>query len=300
MNAMSQGRPAVVGIDGSEPARRAAVWAAEQAARRKVPLRLVNAVNLTVFAAPGAGYVPADYFTAIERAGNDELESAGELVRQRYPEQQIQLDLRTEHPVSVLVDESSRAGLLVLGAHGPDSARPFLAGSTAVAVAAHATCPVAVIPAEDTDVSSSDGPVVVGIDGTPASEPAVRFAFEEASLRRAELVAVHAWSEFTGGSEYRVAREPAADWSSLAAEHGKILAERLAGWSEKYPDVTVRRVFRRKHAAEALLSHADGAQLLVVGSRGHGGFAGMLLGSVSRKLIHHPICPLVVVRSSDD
>ncbi len=198
------------------------------------------------------------------------------------------------------MDESSRAGLLVLGAHGPDSTRPFLAGSVAVAVAAHATCPVAVIPAEDTDVSSSDGPVVVGIDGTPASEPAVRFAFEEASLRRAELVAVHAWSEFTGGSEYRVAREPAADWSSLEAEHGKILAERLAGWSEKYPDVTVRRVFRRKRAAEALLSHADGAQLLVVGSRGHGGFAGMLLGSVSRKLIHHPICPLVVVRSSDD
>ncbi len=103
MNAMSQGRPVVVGIvvvgiDGSEPARRAAVWAAEQAARRKVLLRLVDAVNLTVFAAPGAGYVPPGYFTAIERAGNDELESAGELVRRRYPELQIQLDLRTEHP----------------------------------------------------------------------------------------------------------------------------------------------------------------------------------------------------------
>jgi nucleotide-binding universal stress UspA family protein len=136
---------------------------------------------------------------------------------------------------------------------------------------------------------------VVGVDGSPASEAAIAIAYEEASARGAELVAVHAWTEYElAGVEVLAAR--GLDWRSIEVEQRERLAERLAGWQEKYPDVPVRRVVGREHAAELLLSHAVDAQLVVVGSRGRGGFVGMLLGSVSQKLIHHATCPLIIAR----
>ena len=132
-------------------------------------------------------------------------------------------------------------------------------------------------------------PVVVGIDGTPVSEAAIAFAFEAASARRAPLVAVHTW-------EGSVIAE-LVDWQSVAVEAEEELAERLAGWGAKYPDVVVRRVVGRASAARALLDQSAQAQLVVVGSRGHGEVAGLLLGSVSNALVHAAGCPVAIVRS---
>jgi nucleotide-binding universal stress UspA family protein len=132
---------------------------------------------------------------------------------------------------------------------------------------------------------------VVGVDGSSTSDAAIATAFDEASWRGAELVAVHAWPEW--GSDHGHSGALVDDSGQVEKE---LLAERLAGWQEKYPDVAVRRVLTQGRPVEQLLKHAAGAQLVVVGSRGNGGFSGMLLGSTSQALIRHATCPLLVVR----
>jgi nucleotide-binding universal stress UspA family protein len=122
-------------------------------------------------------------------------------------------------------------------------------------------------------------------------------AFDEASWRRAELVAVHTWLEFSSDNAYAYARQFLVDWDAIETREREVLAERLAGWQEKYPDVAVRRVVTRDRPVRCLLEHAADAQLLVVGSRGRGGFTGMLLGSTSQALIYHAPCPLLVTRA---
>jgi nucleotide-binding universal stress UspA family protein len=133
-------------------------------------------------------------------------------------------------------------------------------------------------------------PVVVGIDGSPASEAATAFAFEEASRRGVELVAVHAWSDFAA------LELPGIDWSDVEKQAEEALAERLAGWQERYPDVTIQRVVVADRPAHQLLAWSESAQLTVVGSHGRGGFAGMLLGSVSSAVAESARMPVIVAR----
>ncbi|MFI5611596.1 universal stress protein [Amycolatopsis sp. NPDC051903] len=147
----------------------------------------------------------------------------------------------------------------------------------------------------DVVVEQLDGPVVAGVDCTSNSEAAVAVAFEEASFRRVPLVAVHAWNDVTydstGGSARLVPhREP------IEPAQERLLAQRLAGWQEKFPEVEVHRALVRDRPQHALLTESERAQLVVVGSRGRGGFAGMLLGSTSQALIQHASCPVLVVR----
>ena len=135
-------------------------------------------------------------------------------------------------------------------------------------------------------------PVVVGIDGSPASESATAIAFDEASRRGVELVAVHAWSDY---GAYAL---PGITWSDMQKQADGILAERLAGWQERYPDVMVRRVVVQDRPAHQLLEQSESAQLTVVGSHGRGGFAGMLLGSVSSAVAESARTPVIVARPS--
>lgn len=297
MSGMLAGRPMTVGVDGTEAARRAARWAADEAVRRGVGLRLVHAVRAAALSYPAGHVPPRAFFDALEAEARGLLDDARSDVHRTYPALEVQLELCVAHPVAALVGESERAGVVVLGGRALSGVEGLLAGSTAVSVAAHAHSPVAVIRGSGPDLPVS-GAVVVGVDGSPASEAAVAFAFDEASIRRVELVAVHTWTEFASDTDYLYARQAIWDWEPVESEQREMLAERLAGWQEKYPDVSVRRVVARGKPARALLSLAADAQLLVVGSRGRGGFAGMLLGSVSQKLIHHATCPLVVARST--
>jgi nucleotide-binding universal stress UspA family protein len=140
---------------------------------------------------------------------------------------------------------------------------------------------------------------VVGIDGTPASEAAIAFAFAQASAHGADLVAVHAWTDVVPEAEY-LSGAAALDFGPFEERAAEILDERLAGWQEKYPDVHVRRQLVRDRAASVLLRHGEHARLLVVGSRGRGGFRGLLLGSTSQQLLHHATCPVAVVRTLHD
>ncbi|MDT7708642.1 MAG: hypothetical protein QOG20_4249 [Pseudonocardiales bacterium] len=301
MSTTAVNRPIVVGVDGSTSALHAALWAADEAAQRHRPLRLVFATDSYAFGCAEGMAPPQSYFDEIEAAGTRVLADVEAAVRAAHPELGVALDLQTAASVPTLVEQTDGAHLLVLGSRGTGGFRGILVGSTAVALVAHGHCPVAVVrgPAPDAAAPTA-GPVVVGVDGSPTSDAAVAVAFDEASWRGAELVAVHAWLEYApdGAAGAAPARRLDAEWVRAEQEEQEVMAERLAGWQEKYPDVAVRRVLTRGRPVERLLEHATGAQLLVVGSRGHGGFSGMLLGSTSQALIHHTTCTLLVVRQA--
>jgi nucleotide-binding universal stress UspA family protein len=196
-------------------------------------------------------------------------------------------------PIEVLGSEARRAQLLVLGDRGLGGLGGLVLGSVAVTLAARAACPVVIVRG---DRAEDGGPVVVGIDGSPVSEAAVGFAFEAAAARGVELVAVHAWS----ATAIDDALAPLMDWDAVAVEEDAVLAERLAGWGEKYPQVVVRRHVVRDGAVHALVNDSRGAQLVVVGSRGRGNSSGLLLGSVSHGVLHASHCPVAIVRPGTD
>lgn len=293
---MSLARTTVVAaVDGSPSASQAALWAADVAARRHHPLRLVHADDAYSFGYSGGLAPPQSYFDEMAAAGARVLRDAEDAVRLAHPVLDVAVDLQTTGPVPMLIEQTDDALLLVLGARGTSGFRGLLVGSTAVALVAHGRCPVAVVRGTTPgDAPRTTGPVVVGVDGSPTSDAAIGSAFDEASWRGAELVAVHSWLEYATDQMLDRGLDPG--WAQVEQAETELLAQRLAGWQEKYPDVVVQRVVTQGRPVERLLEQADAAQLLVVGSRGHGGFAGMLLGSTSQALIQHATCPLLVVR----
>ncbi|MFG1643284.1 universal stress protein [Amycolatopsis sp. NPDC049252] len=283
----------VVGVDGSASALQAARWAGDEAARRQLPARIVHAVP-TPALSYGAGVRPPDGFTEVlETQGREWLADAEAAIRSAHPDLEIHTDLVTGSPVSALLEASADARLVTLGSRGLGGFSGMLTGSTVVAMVARGRCPIMVVRGGGRE----NGPVVLGMDGSPANEPAIAVAFDEASSRGADLVAVHSWLSVSAGTAHTLGRQLLDDFDALEGNEREILAERLAGWQEKYPDVTVRRVVARDHPVRCLLDHSADAQLLVVGSRGLGGFSGMLTGSTSQALIHHATCPLLVVQS---
>ncbi|WP_142002809.1 universal stress protein [Amycolatopsis cihanbeyliensis] len=289
----------VVGVDGSPSASRAVEWAARTAAERNTGLYLVHAFH------PGGSYggglpAPLDVFEELEQEGRRILDEAAEAARAVAPRLAVHTDPRREAPVPVLLDLSGVARMIVLGASGSGGFAGMRLGSTAIAVSAHARCPVAVVRGRDgADGLPEEGPVVVGVDGSPISDRAIGVAFEEASQRNAPLVAVHSWVD----GDYEDVFSPErfnAVWESVDEVEQRSLAERLAGWQEKHPDVRVERVVVRDRPRHQLLERSGEARLLVVGSRGRGGFRGMLLGSTSQALVQHARCPVLVVRPTDE
>ncbi|MDX3189768.1 universal stress protein [Streptomyces sp. MN03-5084-2B] len=273
------GTELVVGVDGSAGALAAVRWAARVARTRRLRLRLVHA--LPELPAP---YPRADptYEQLLEAAGTQGRVVLAE-ARDAAGDVEAQTVLRPERAADALVTASAGAAMLVLGTPGLRPLGRVLVGSVTVALAAHARCPVALIrPHAGEDEPPAEGPVVVGVDGSPASEEAIAVAFEEASWRRARLIAVHCHRDGRWGATDEYARE--------------LLAQRLAGWGEKHPDVVVDREVVTGRAAERLLDFADRAQLLVVGSRGRGGLSGLALGSTSQALMSYALCPVVVAR----
>ena len=277
------GSELLVGVDGSAGALAAVRWAARVARERRLGLRLVHA--LPDLPAPYPRTDPT-YEQLLEAAGAQGRATLAE-ARDAASGVDVETVLRAERAADALIAESGDAAMLVLGTPGLRPLGRVLVGSVTVALAAHAQCPVALIrPHAGEDEPPADGPVVVGIDGSPVSEAAIAVAFEEASWRGARLIAVHCrhrdgwWDTGTAAEEYE--RE--------------LLAQRLAGWPEKYPDVAVDREVVAGRAAERLLDFADRAQLLVVGSRGRGGFSGLALGSTSQALMSYALCPVVMAR----
>ncbi|SDD38765.1 universal stress protein [Rhodococcus tukisamuensis] len=288
--------PIVVGVDGSQSSNDAVWWAAESAVRRDAPLLLVA----TVFVAGTYGVpigMPPTYFDDQEMEGKLRLARAADLAREAASGRPltIESELLSGQPSLVLIDRSRDARMLVVGSRGLGEFTGGLLGSVSTAVAAHARCPVAVIRALEDPEGAVGGPVVVGVDGTKNSEPAVVEAFTEASLRGVELIAVHAWSDVNVTN--LLGSDRAFDWTSVRTREEAALSESLAGFGERFPEVALRRVVVQDRGVQALVEFSASAQLVVVGSRGRGGFTSLLLGSTSRALLHAVTCPLLIVHA---
>lgn len=290
-------RPVVVGVDGSGSGYRAVEWAAAEAARRRVALRLVRGFSWTTAEHPARdGSRVAHYRDQLLKIARHQVARAARVAAHVRPEVETTTQVEIGAPLEVLGSESQRAQLLVLGDRGLGGFAGLVLGSVAVGLAAHGGCPVVIVRGDRGAVESEEGPVVVGIDGSPVSEAALAFAFDAAAARGVGLVAVHAWSP-TAIDETLM---PFIDWDAVAVEEDALVAERLAGWGQKYPQVPVRRAVVRDGAVRALAEASREAQLVVVGSRGRGNATGLLLGSVSHGVLHASHCPVAVVRPGTD
>jgi nucleotide-binding universal stress UspA family protein len=193
-----------------------------------------------------------------------------------------------------LIALSSAARLVVVGSRGLGGFTGLLVGSTAVEVAARGHCPLVVVRAADHDSEPpAQGSVVVGVDGSAESEAAVALAFHAAAERGVPVVAVNAWFDTVLEQAWR--QVAPVDRATDENRRQEWLADQLAPHRAQHPDVEVRQRVVDRAPARALLREAAGAQLVVVGSRGRGGFRGLLLGSTSQALIHHSPCPVAVV-----
>lgn len=281
-------RPIVVGVD-PDPARRMALaWAVDEAARRRVPLRLVHAEGL-----PTAGYrrweLPPsweEWNRALHEAGEQVLKAAVAFAEARRPLVEVSTLLAEGNPAWVLGEQSHDATAVVVGSwHLSRMREVFGATSVALPVMAHARCPVVVVP-EPEHITQEPAYFVVGVDGSPRSAAAVDFAFEEAALRGAALRALYVWQPGPLGT---------LDEDAARQESRRLLSETLAGHAATYPDVELHHELVTGHPVEVLTKESAHALGLVVGTRGHGGFAGMMLGSVSQGVLRYARCPVIAV-----
>jgi nucleotide-binding universal stress UspA family protein len=280
----------VVGVDGSPASRVAVDWAARDAALRDLPLTVVNVYSPASAQTWIDVALPFDAVDFEKGRSAETLADAQAVVDEACPDLVVHTKSVFGSPVGTLVEFSRSADLVVVGGTGKSAVARALLGSVSTGLVHHAHCPVAVIHDEDPVAGNpAEKPVAVGVDGSPASEKAVELAFAEASLRGVDLVAVHTWHDV----DYEF---PDVKWTDLRPRGERILSERLAGWCERYPDVTVNRVLVRDRPAHQLLEQGRSAQLLVVGSRGRGGFTGMLLGSVSTAVVQAARMPVIVAR----
>lgn len=227
----------IVGVDGSSGSRVAVDWAARDAELRDVPLTVVHALPSAESSLWLERVVSGDFWTGGERHAERVV---GEALRWVSDAISVTPRIEVRHQVvagavPAPVDISKSADLVVVGCRGLGGVQGLLLGSVSSALVHHAHCQVAVIHDEDPLIDHpATASVVVGIDGSPASDLAVGIAFDEASRRRVDLVAVHTWLDRTQDFDD-------ASWASLADEAHEALGERLAGYSEQYPDVVVRK-----------------------------------------------------------
>ena len=285
--------PIVVGVDGSAQSLQALDWALDEARLRGLPVRIVHVALRWEYSAmappePGLGAARP------EEAALGVLEQAGQHARARAPELDISTFLGIGHVPSTLLQKASDAALLVVAARGTGAFSGLMLGSVSRQVAEHASCPVIVVPHE-TDPEPRQAEVVVGVDGSEASLDAVGFALEEASLRGVGLRVVYVWYH----PAYPRSMRPAAyNDAAIEQEGARLLSESLIPWKARYPDVPfTEQVIQGRSPADALSDATRDAALLVVGARGHGGFAGLRLGSVSHAVLHRAQGPVAVVRS---
>ncbi|GAB2835719.1 universal stress protein [Actinoallomurus bryophytorum] len=280
----------IVGADGSRHSLGAVGWAAEEAALRRSPLRVVHAVPPWLYdrnvdprlvsvrewlLAGGQEAIGEAVETARARVGG-EVDVAGEVV--------------PGGAARTLLERAREASMVVVGSHGVGTVAGLLLGSTALQVVAHTRVPAVVVRHVEPVLRQE---IAVGFDAPPAGDSTLAFAFEEAAMRRARLRAVHVWSDpGTGlGGMTPLVYDP----EQIAEEQTHRLNEVLAPWRDKYPEVQVVIEIVHGRPVRILAGVSARADLLVVGTRGLGGFTGLMLGSVSHGLLHHAHCPLAVV-----
>lgn len=286
--------PVVVGVDGSPQSEVAAQHAADAAVRRAAPLMLVHG-----YLHPFRYGVPFDpYAVRLPPPSADAVKMLDEMaaeLRTARPNLTVATRQSPGGPAAALVDASQHAQLVVIGSRGHGGFAGLLLGSVSAQVAAHAHCPVLVVrppdrPAEPLGLAAA--PVVVGADGSAGSAVALSFAADEAARRDATLVVMYVWS-VDASTQPRSTYEETEAAAAAAAE--AVLAGAVAQVRTEHPKVEVEpRLVHALDPTQALIETSREAGLLVVGSRGHGGFTGLLIGSTSQALVHHAHCPVVI------
>jgi nucleotide-binding universal stress UspA family protein len=274
----------IVGVDGSRTGLEAAGWAAAEAALRHAQLTVAHAVPKWVCEEGPWRY--AEVGRWMREGATTVLATAEDRVRREHPGVEVTCELLPGDPRTALIDAAADAELLVVGSRGIGGVRGLLVGSVAHGVAAHAHTNVVLVHELP---RSPRGEVVAGVDGSPGGLRALDFAVAEAGLRGTRVRAVQAWAW-----PHPTGFEPAD--SDREQDALQALQQLVAGRRERHPDVEVVAEVVHGHPVEILNEAAAGADLLVVGTRGHGQLAGMIMGSISQALLHHAPCPLAVIR----
>ncbi|WP_448059176.1 universal stress protein [Cellulomonas hominis] len=295
----------LVGVDGSAASLHALDWAAAEAVTRGRSLRIVCSYTLPSFTAASldGGYAALDD-TAIQEGARAVLAEAKARVADRDLE--VVATVATGDAAAVLVEMSREASIVVVGTRGRGGFADRLLGTVSSALPAHAHCPTVVVPLrtearggivpEDTSLPELRPVhrIVVGVDGSPQADLALRYALDEAKAWGAELTAVAGVPVGTGAGVLA--------WLPATIDHAQVLADVAEGLNvvidralADFPGMTVRRHVLDGSGAELLTEFSAATDLIVVGSRGRGGFAGLLLGSTSQAVLHHSACPVMVV-----
>jgi nucleotide-binding universal stress UspA family protein len=293
MTATENGKraPVVVGVDASESNVSALKWAADEAVRTDVPLRLVYIINKSLLNSPY--YSTAD----LDRFVKTLMERARAVAVEEYPAIEVQTDVITGFPRSELVNTSRDASMLVVGRRGRGTFGELLLGSVAVAAATSSRIPTAVVPHVWDQKTFSSDPLVIAVDESGGSEESMGFAFEMARQRD---VALHAVQVVPAGEEF-LRMQPYTDESSdhhASAIHA--LRRATATWQEKYPDVRLTCRPEWGHPVRALVDESVAAQALILGGSRHSRLSAALLGSVQHGVLHHAHCPVIVVHGQAD
>jgi nucleotide-binding universal stress UspA family protein len=287
-------QPIIAGVDGSEESLRAAEWAAREATARQTTLRIVSAPALPPRMSPD----PAGRETVagvVYRATRDSLARAAVRAAELEPGLAIDTEMLSGPPAAALLREAAGASMLVLGSRGTGGFAAMLLGSASRYLATHAPCPVVVAREETMAVHRE---IVVGIRDPAESAAVLGFAFEEAALRSARLLAVHAWYWYLPGvapaGALAGAQRAAVDPREVSATAGERLDSALAPWREKYPDVPTGWEIVHAHPARVLTGLSARADLVVLGHRS----GGSALGSVVYATLNHAHGPVATVPSS--
>jgi nucleotide-binding universal stress UspA family protein len=287
----------VVGVDGSPTAHAALAHGAWEAHRRRQLLRLVHCQPMvTPYATWGVGPNPVELADQ-DVATRALLDDALGRVQLALPELRVETTVLRGNTAGLLVDESADADLIVVGSRGLGGFSGLLVGSVSEQLAAHSRCPVIVVRPDDGAVvgTPASGPVVVGIDGVREAEAALAFAFDQASGRGVPLLALYAWWMVSASHDgpFDLASYNLAD---AEQEARRLLAEAIAGWREKYPDVEVALLpAHALNPTQALIEASQNAALLVVSRHGGNAMTRLLLGSIGDMAVRKAASPVAVV-----
>ncbi|EPH03802.1 hypothetical protein HMPREF1531_01228 [Propionibacterium sp. oral taxon 192 str. F0372] len=290
----------VVGTDGSDRATKAIDYAADRAVARGLELVIVNVIPEMPLpgrtSAASRIHDGVAYVEAYTKAAQERLNARVAEVMQRFPGVVVSGQLVHGHASHVLAQASKQAAMVVVGARGqsaPVSVKVL--GGTSDAVTAHARGPITVI--SDFAEITPDGPVVVGVDDSAQAKVALHLGFEVANARRVPLIVINSWD--IGPYDAFNADIWAAAMESITAECQQMVDEMLAPEKAQFPDVQVETRIKRGRPGVALVEASKGMGLMVVGSRGRGGFKGLLLGSTSKQVLREALCPVVVTHSTE-
>lgn len=278
-----------VGYDGSASATEAVLWAAHEAAARNVPLRIVSCYHVPAFTTIVSSWALEEIYAKLREAADADLQKIRAQVEQAQPELAVTCETNPNSPNGVLVDGATSGDLIVVGASGQSGLEGLLLGSTARSVVRHSPCPVVVVRG----AVSRGRPdrVVVAVDGSELSDPALAWAGEEADRHGVPLVIVHAWSyPYIPTATYEQTR-------GLTEVDAAIAVDRAAEATRAKYASPVERVLVEGSPVAAILNSVRDGDLLVLGSHGRGALLSGLLGSVVNSVLDRAEVPVVVVRS---